>query len=103
MENLIIKNFGPIINAQIELKPINIFIGTTSSGKSTVAKLATIFKSGQFNTIDHPFGLFKKLLANYNIEYTIGNDTYIKYEDEERLYEITNENFSIDRKDAEGI
>lgn len=103
MENLIIKNFGPIINAQIQLKHINIFIGSTSSGKSTVAKLATIFKSGQFNTIDNPFSLFKKLLGNYNIEYTIGNDTYIKYEDQGSLYEIANENFSISHKDAEGI
>jgi predicted ATPase len=101
MEKLTIRNFGPIINAQIELKPINIFIGTTSSGKSTVAKLATIFKSGQFDTINHPLGQFKKLLANYNIEYTIGDDTYIKHEDNNRLYEITNGNFTITRKGTE--
>lgn len=46
-ETLQIKNFGPIIDAKIEVKDINIFIGTTSSGKSTVAKLIAIFKSGQ--------------------------------------------------------
>lgn len=93
MENLIIKNFGPIKNAQIELKPINIFIGTTSSGKSTVAKLATIFKSGQFDVIDNPLEQFKKLLTNYNIEYNISNDTYISYEDNNFQYYITKESF----------
>ncbi|QNL48141.1 AAA family ATPase [Olivibacter sp. SDN3] len=95
MENLIIKNFGPIINAQIELKRINIFIGTTSSGKSTVAKLATIFKSGQFAVSNNPFGEFKKLLSNYNIEYNIGSDTYIGFEHDSYTYEIKNNSFII--------
>ena len=38
-EFMIIKNFGPIENIEIELKKINIFIGEQGVGKSTIAKL----------------------------------------------------------------
>jgi predicted ATP-dependent endonuclease of OLD family len=39
MEKLIIKNFGPIKEAEIELKKVNVFIGPQGSGKSTIAKV----------------------------------------------------------------
>lgn len=38
-ETLIIKNFGPVTDIEIELKRINIFIGEQGVGKSSVAKL----------------------------------------------------------------
>jgi AAA ATPase domain len=40
---LIVKNFGPIINATIDLKKVMVFIGPQASGKSTIAKLISIF------------------------------------------------------------
>jgi hypothetical protein len=73
-----------------------------SGGKSTVAKLTAIFKSGQFNVIDNPLGRFKKLLINYNIEYNIGNNTYISYEDNDYHYEITKDNFVAKTKSSNG-
>jgi predicted ATP-dependent endonuclease of OLD family len=90
MESLIIKNFGPIIQAEITLKDINIYIGTTSSGKSTVAKLVSVFKSGQLNNVKDQMGFFKKLLANYNIDFNIDQTTYIKYQSDNLSYEIRN-------------
>ena len=80
MEELIIKNFGPITDALVQLKAINIYIGTTSSGKSTVAKLVSIFKSGQLNGSKDAMTSFKKSLANYNIDFSIDSTTYIKYQ-----------------------
>lgn len=43
MKNLKVINFGPVKNVDIELRDINIFIGEQSIGKSTIAKLITIF------------------------------------------------------------
>jgi hypothetical protein len=103
MESLIIKNFGPVIQADIELKDINIYIGTTSSGKSTVAKLVSIFKSGQLNGVKDPMGSFKKMLANYNIDFNIGQNTYIKYQFENFIYEIKNNDIKTNYSDTNDI
>lgn len=45
MEKLSIRNFGPIVKADIDVKRINIFIGPQGSGKSTIAKVISAFKS----------------------------------------------------------
>lgn len=42
---LIVKNFGPIESATLNLRNVNVFIGPQASGKSTLAKLYTICKS----------------------------------------------------------
>ena len=39
MRHLIIRNIGPIKEAEIELKRFNFIIGPQSSGKSTIAKI----------------------------------------------------------------
>lgn len=41
-ERLIVRNFGPIANLEIEIRPFTLFIGTQGSGKSTISKLLTI-------------------------------------------------------------
>jgi predicted ATPase len=85
MENLVIKNFGPIRDAKIGLKDINVFIGTTSSGKSTAAKLIAIFKSISLKPSIN-FSSFRKLLAEYNIDFAITDNTLLHY---------TNDNLGI--------
>lgn len=40
MRHLIIRNFGPISEIDINLKRVNVIIGPQSSGKSTVLKVA---------------------------------------------------------------
>lgn len=39
MKHLIIRNIGPIKEADVELKRLNVIIGPQSSGKSTIAKI----------------------------------------------------------------
>lgn len=78
MEKIIIKNFGPIKEVELEIKDINVFIGSTSSGKSTVAKLIGIFKSVEFFQIKD-IRTFKKVLDKYNINFPIDDNTYIEY------------------------
>ncbi|AXY76126.1 hypothetical protein D3H65_19980 [Paraflavitalea soli] len=78
-ETLIIKNFGPVRSAEIELKKINIFIGPQGSGKSTIAKVISAVmsdaenrKSGIGNT-----QLKGKLLEELNLSSFFEEDTSI--------------------------
>ncbi len=48
-EKLIIKNFGPIKDVELDLRKINIFIGDQGTGKSTVAKVLYIVKNASNN------------------------------------------------------
>lgn len=43
MKHLVVQNFGPVVDAEIKIKSFNLFIGEQSIGKSTLAKLVTIF------------------------------------------------------------
>ena len=43
-EQLVVKNFGPIKDATVDFKRVTVFIGPTGGGKSTLAKLAAIFR-----------------------------------------------------------
>jgi predicted ATPase len=43
-EQLIVKNFGPIKDATVDFKRVTVFIGPTGGGKSTLAKLAAVFR-----------------------------------------------------------
>ena len=45
MQKIIIKNFGPVKDAEIEIKKVLVLIGEQASGKSTIAKLIYFFKS----------------------------------------------------------
>ncbi|RSK46163.1 AAA family ATPase [Hymenobacter perfusus] len=50
-EQLIVKNFGPIKDATVDFKKVTVFIGPTGGGKSTLAKLAAIFRNDKFYSI----------------------------------------------------
>ena len=45
MQKIIIKNFGAVKYAEIEIKKVLVLIGEQASGKSTIAKLIYFFKS----------------------------------------------------------
>jgi len=47
-EQLVVKNFGPIKEATVDFKRVTVFIGPTGGGKSTLAKLAAIFRDENF-------------------------------------------------------
>jgi predicted ATPase len=73
MDRLIVKNFGPLKNVDIELRKINLFIGENGSGKSVLAKLITILTDFQVNNQD----IFIKKLNDFEIDY-IEKSTYIQ-------------------------
>ncbi len=79
MEKLIVKNFGPIKEAEIDLTKYVVFIGDTSTGKSVLAKLIAIFRD--INQLTREKKYFKNLkdsLKNFNIDF-LSFDSSIKY------------------------
>jgi predicted ATPase len=53
MQKLIVWNFGPIKELDLDIKDLSLFIGEQATGKSTVAKLIYFFKSlrGELNSL----------------------------------------------------
>lgn len=82
MRKLTIKNFGPVLDAELELKAVNLLIGEQSIGKSTIAKLITIMtdifslgmvvRTGHIGWIDQ--------LKMYGLDIYSKDDYHIQYE-----------------------
>ncbi len=93
MKLLTVKKFGPVESATIELRDINLFIGEQSIGKSTLAKLITIFTDSvslfKLVLVGHKGWLSQ--LDSYNL------DVY-KDDDYEIAYNIEQESLKIDIK-----
>ena len=78
-EKLVVRNFGPISNLDIVIRPLTLFIGTQGSGKSTVAKLLTICRNivvspqeaEQHDTIFRDYGLADYFEDDSYFSYTI--------------------------------
>lgn len=76
---IVIHNFGPIKEADIETKRYSVFIGLTSRGKSVAAKLISIANDPDFLMLANgDYEGFFKLLARYNIDFAFHKDTEIK-------------------------
>lgn len=79
-ERLIIRNFGPIKNIDITIKPLTIFIGTQGSGKSTISKLLTICRDASWyiDILDNNDDILKPF-ADFSIDKYFNEDSYIDY------------------------
>lgn len=67
-EQLIVKNFGPIKDATVNFKKVTVFIGPTGGGKSTLAKLAAIFRDSM-NLIEMSEAVANTLGINLRLKY----------------------------------
>jgi len=97
MDRLIVKNFGPLKDVDIELNKINLFIGENGSGKSVLGKIVTIVKDF---THSDKIEILEKF-RDYNIDF-LTNETVIQlFEDESLLFKIENYEifaFLLDKK-----
>ena len=71
MDRLIVKNFGPLKDVDIELNKINLFIGENGSGKSILAKIITIVLDITKIRKDN----INKKFRDYNINFFSKNST----------------------------
>lgn len=89
MEKLIVKNFGPIKEAEIDLTKYIVFIGDTSTGKSVLAKLIAIFRNFDLYRNSNYYISFVKLLKNFNIDF-LREDSIIHFLEDEFDLKISN-------------
>lgn len=107
-ERLIVRNFGPITNLDIEFRRLTLFIGDQGSGKSTLSKLLTICR-------DYNWWLLmlenadaedvKKPFYDFGINEYFMDDTFISYTMKGFSIKYENGTFSIvsDYIDADDI
>lgn len=91
MESLKIKNFGPIIQANLKLKKVVLLIGPQASGKSAIAKLVSILRDVAFLSEKLTF---KDMLIRFGIESYLNDATEI-------IYETTNYKFNYSNESAQ--
>jgi len=96
-EKLVIRNFGPIKNVELELGRINILIGENATGKSTVAKVLAVCRYFSF-LVDANFGIheefvgsFKNGLIIWGLNDYFKHDTYINYDCKHYQFSIQEE------------
>jgi predicted ATPase len=85
-EQLVVKNFGPIKDATVDFKRVTVFIGPTGGGKSTLAKLAAVFKRDDFFGADKETR--RKQFSLYSIENFFSPTSWFHWIDKNENYEI---------------
>ena len=109
MKHLVIRNLGPLKEADVELKRINVIIGSQSSGKSCVLKTACyctwvekrieLTQTSDFFAKDDNF--LKELERFHKLQGYIKDDTFISYESDFMAFSYDNatKSFKFDWKE----
>lgn len=102
---LIIKDFGPVKDCQLEINKYTLLIGPQASGKSTVSKVLAVIHSFDYSLIsvagkNRPMEQLKQFLVYYRIENYLCPTTYWFFEDEIFSFEFTGQNITITHKDT---
>lgn len=79
MEKIIVKDFGPIKDLDIEIKRFTVFIGTQGSGKSTISKLLTICRDLLWQNIVAKEEDAMRMFKEYGINTYFKPSSYIEY------------------------
>lgn len=98
MKHIVIRNLGPLKEADVELKRINVIIGSQSSGKSCVLKTACyctwvekrieLTQMADFFVKDGNF--LKELERFHKLKGYIKDDTFISYESDFMAFSFDN-------------
>lgn len=94
-EKLIVKNFGPIKEAELELGKVTVFIGEQASGKSVLAKLVAILKI--FDS-PKPESYFQEKIAEYSIQSFLNETSYILFENDFYRETYSSNKFNLENK-----
>lgn len=80
---LYVESFGPVSEVDIEIRQFNLFIGEQSVGKSTIAKLITIFTDyfTLWAVVAQKRRAWNKVLGSYDLKAYEKDDTIINYEE----------------------
>jgi ABC-type dipeptide/oligopeptide/nickel transport system ATPase component len=84
-EKLIIKNFGPIKDVELELGRLTVLIGEQATGKSTIAKLLAVCRYFSYIVEDGSFletgnqNKFLEGLSAWGLDEALSPESYIHY------------------------
>jgi predicted ATPase len=104
MQRIEIKNFGPIKNGKVDIKKVTVFVGNQGSGKSTVAKLISVFtkieKSLVRGDFEQDWFEAKSRLKSYYLPYHrledyLNDNSEIEYIGDKFLITYKNEKLSV--------
>jgi len=105
MQRLVIKNVGPVREADIWLKKVNVFIGPQSSGKSTIAKIISfcswLEKNKHETEGSYLFAtpVIDKMVSYHRMEGYLSEDSRIFYQGENLAFAYNwkkDEDFPVD-------
>ena len=104
-ERLIVRDFGPVRNLDIEIRPLTLFIGTQGSGKSTVSKLLTICRDLRWwlQILENENTM--KPFIDFSIDEYFKDNSYIQYlyDDIEILYQESSFSFKSQNETNEKV
>jgi len=105
-EKLIIRNFGPIKNVELELSRFNVLIGEQGTGKSTVSKVLIAIQSTFFRdlfdvpedeTINRETQLFFEYLKIVGLQNYLKEDSEIYYNTKVYSFQLKQNEVNIDK------
>ncbi|HEX8014859.1 MAG TPA: AAA family ATPase [Flavobacterium sp.] len=89
---LIVKNFGPLKDIEIEVREMVTIIGAQASGKSTLAKLISILEDENFRRNSKI--TFEEELNKYNMKSFLNDGTIISYSKGDYSFTFKNHEYS---------
>lgn len=101
MDNYLkIRNFGPVKDATVELKPFLVFIGGQGTGKSTIAKLLSIFqdKLWYMSILSEKNESSLEAFIKFGIHNYFNEDTCLEFMNEETHIVYDKKKFSLSYK-----
>ena len=99
-EQLVVRNFGPIKDATVDFKRVTVFIGPTGGGKSTLAKLAAIFRGDEF--FGAPLNIRKKYFNDFSLEKFFLPVTWFHWKNNNESFDIQNDLTQLETNRIEG-
>lgn len=103
MNYLKIRNFGPVKDATIELKPFLVLTGGQGTGKSTIAKLLCIFQDYYwYVSILEDNDTVEVLFLEYGISEYFNKNTYIEYSCNDIFITYQDSRFSFKHREIIG-
>ncbi|KAA6341227.1 hypothetical protein EZS27_010972 [termite gut metagenome] len=106
MQRILIKNFGPISNAEIEIKKTVVLIGDNAIGKSTIIKLIStflwiekaLFRGTENKWFEKEKRLKNLLLPYHRIENFLKSDSVIEYYGQAYIIKYGDDKISIENQ-----
>ena len=108
-ESLLIKNFGPITEAAIDINKVTVLIGRQGSGKSTVAKLYSVFSWLEKSLMRHSlteahitqYHRFRKTYCAFNnISDYFRDDTVLRFNGTHFQFQYENDRLQVNSTDS---